>query len=113
MLFVSREGISFRAPHVGVSGADLKSDPLEPITIVDGVPFLTFQGRYLLGGGAPEEPVNYLLFCITHCNWSEYRYAPKSMAEKRGALEKVLAHWSIPELRASWEDKLRPQIELR
>jgi hypothetical protein len=107
MLFVPREGIPFRAPALGVGG-DPKLNPLEPIEIVDGIPFLTFQGRYLLTG-APEEPTTYLLFCITHCNWSDYRYAPKTMAKKRAALEKLLAHRADDYT----ADNLRTQIESR
>ena len=50
MLFVARGDAPFRAPGLGVSGADPKLDPLEPIHLVDGIPFLTFHRSYLLAG---------------------------------------------------------------
>ena len=91
MLFVPREGIAFRAPYLGANNAgQTKFNALEPIELVDGIPFLTSQGTYI-GSGFPESPESYLLFCITHCRWSDYHYAPRSAAEKRAALHKIIA----------------------
>ncbi len=106
MLFVQRKNIPFRRPGLGAGKEDPKRNPLEPIHLINGVPFLTFQHSYLLVG-APEDPTNYLLFCITHCDWSPFRFAPKSRSEKRAALEKLLK--AMPEFQFK-QDELEAQL---
>lgn len=109
MLFVAREGVPFRRPGLGYSGSDPIRDPLEPIHIVDGVPFLTFQGRYHTIGGSVGSPNKYFYYCVTHCDWSSFRFTPKTMEQKTAALKKLVAE--RPDL-ATLEDlpeQIRPR----
>src|SRR5580698_8638352 len=65
MLFQAKPKGEFRCPLIGlpIFISPTKSDewPLEPIEIVDGVPFLVVQG-YLFGGEM-ETAVHYLDYC--------------------------------------------------
>lgn len=104
MLFVARPGKPFRGPMLGAPTEDEEQAPLAPIHLIDGVPFFTVQ--YTLAG-SPERPSAYLLYCITQCDWSSDRFAPKSMAEKQAALAKLLA--DRPYLKG--REELKAQIE--
>jgi hypothetical protein len=78
------------------SGTTYSDWPLEPIELVDGIPFLVSQG-YILAGHA-EHPLQYLSYCIQECDWSSFRFAPKSVGEKQRALQKLLSSpkWKRP-----------------
>jgi hypothetical protein len=93
MLFTKRAGGEFRRPGIGaalfVGGTDYPEWPLEPIELVDGVPFLITQG-YELAGEA-ELPQSYLQYCLKNCDWSGERFTAKSDQEKRKALNTLLA----------------------
>ncbi len=105
MLFVEnlRRGTAFRQPGLGrpsfVGGEPTWNDgvhwgwPLEPIALVEGVPFLVVRG-YLLGG-ARQSSADYLAFCVAKCDWSGYRFKLKSPDEKKAALE---AFRSLPQV---------------
>src|SRR5262245_19501059 len=75
MLFVKKADGKFRRPLIGgaafVGGTDYEDWPLEPIEIVDGVPFIITRG-YMLGG-SPESAESYVLYCMEHCDWNEFR----------------------------------------
>jgi hypothetical protein len=114
MLFAPRPGIEFGRPSLG--GAfflrGTYSDwPLEPIEIVDGVPFLIVTG-YLVGG-VPEPEEQYLRYAETHADWSTTRYTLKTPQQKLEALEKLFASpkWRDPPLDASDRELLRRQIQ--
>ena len=67
MLFKAKSGGAFRRPLLGgpcflAGGADANDWPLEPITIVDGVPFRVVRG-YTLAGRA-ESSASYLVYCL-------------------------------------------------
>lgn len=62
---------------------------LEPITLVNDVPFLVVDG-YLLAGHA-ESASHYLEYCLEHCDWSLVWYQQKSKAELNTAMQKLLA----------------------
>jgi len=93
MLFVAREGGEFRRPSIGYPilprGSSLADWPLEPIEIVDGVPFLITH-HYGSFSGRPETASLYVQYCIQHCDWNKTPFQMKSMAEKQQALEKLL-----------------------
>jgi hypothetical protein len=99
MVFAAKPGIEFRRPSLGAAHfigpngfareADYKTWPLEPIELIDGVPFLICRGYSL--GGEPEPSSRYLAYCIDNCDWSKFRYKPKTMAEKKAALQSLLS----------------------
>jgi hypothetical protein len=106
MLFTARPGKEFRRPLIGapslLGGTIPKGWPLEPIELVDGVPFLIVRG-YMLGGEA-EPPESYLEYCLRNCDWRRERFAPRSPEAKRKALAKLLAS---PKWKRSLEDRER------
>jgi hypothetical protein len=106
MLFKPKIGSQLRPPLVG--GAIYLGDstpslqpassdwPLEPIEIVDGVPFLIVTGYFLAGLAEPAE--DYLEYCSTNGIWVDHRYHLKTPGDKQKALQKLLAssRWKIP-----------------
>ena len=100
MLFAQKAGADFRRPYIGgasfLADTDYPAWPLEPVELVDGVPFLITRG-YLLGGEA-ESSSSYLKYCMRNCDWSNVWLKPRSPAEKRRALEKLLCSekWKSP-----------------
>ena len=107
MLFTERHGSDFRRPRIGAAsffgGTDYPDWPLEPIALVDGVPFLITRG-YALGGMAePDEW--YLCYCETNCDWSSFRYTIKTEQQKRDALNRLVASpkWKTPLDKYEWE----------
>jgi hypothetical protein len=100
MLFTPKKGKEFRPPMIGaphcLGGSDAKDWPLEPIEIVDGVPFLIVS-RYTLAG-VPEHTVAYVEYCSKECEWGSADHRAKSVAEKTAALGKLLSSkkWKRP-----------------
>jgi hypothetical protein len=104
MLFKAKSGGAFRRPLLGgpcflAGGADANDWPLEPITIVDGVPFRVVRG-YRLAGEA-ESSASYLVYCLTECEWNDFKFKPKSLKEKKKALESLLMS---PKLKGKLKD---------
>ncbi len=97
MLFTKRAGSTFRrpllgAPHfVGDKGrrAAEMDWSLDPIALVDGVPFLVNMGHDL--GGVPERSAGYLRYCVGKCDWSPTRFQPRTRAEMRAAVNALIA----------------------
>lgn len=93
MLFVARQGRVFRAPWIGQPAACPRSDgagwPLEPIAIVDGVPFLITIGYEL--GGFPEPGGAYLEYCVAECTWNPERFVLHSRQGIHDAYKHLLA----------------------
>jgi hypothetical protein len=114
MLFITRGTSEFRRPMIG--GAVFLADttyadwPLEPIELVDGVPFL-ITWDYILAG-EPEPPESYLRYCMTDCDWNTFKYSDRSRAEMRAALAKLAASfkWRRP-LERQERQRLTEQIE--
>jgi hypothetical protein len=100
MLFTPKKGGEFRRPGLDLpeclGGSNGKAWALEPIEIVDGVPFLIVSGYTL--GGVPEPTVDYVDYCSKKCEWGSSEYRAKSDAEKKAALEKLLSSkkWKRP-----------------
>jgi hypothetical protein len=69
---------------------------LDPIEIIDGVPFLVTTGGLLIG--MAEIPYHYLVYCTEECDWNKFVYKSKTAEEKQKALEKLLASpkWKEP-----------------
>jgi hypothetical protein len=114
MLFAARPGREFRRRGMGrpvllgeTKGADW---PLEPIEIVDGVPFCIVR-VYNVAGEILSVRV-YLRYCVRECDWGKRAYAPKSAKEKKAALAKLLASpkWKR-KLDADERDFLAAQIK--
>jgi hypothetical protein len=101
MLFAKKTGVEFRRPKflaaVFLGGTDYADWPLEPIEVVDGVPFLIVHGYRSLSGPG-ESGAQYLAYCIANCDWAGFRYAPKTAAEKEKALDKLIRSpkWKQP-----------------
>jgi hypothetical protein len=100
MLFVARPHGSFLRAEIGGAsfpgGTSYSDWLLEPITLVDGVPFLVVHGYTL--AGVPEDPRRYVRYCLRACDWNPYRYRLRTSEEKHRALEKLLAspQWKRP-----------------
>jgi hypothetical protein len=93
MLFVRKPKGEFRGPLFGEAcllGGTAHADwPLEPIEVVNGVPFLISSGYWLIG--VPESAKSYLDYCVENCDWNTERFEVKSKDEKRKALVSLLA----------------------
>jgi hypothetical protein len=98
MLFTAKLGKVFRHPWIGRPGfvgkdsgisTRIEDWPLQPIELVDGIPFLIVMGYVF--GGVPEWPWEYVTDCIRHCRWRSVRFGPRSVAEKQRALRRFLA----------------------
>jgi hypothetical protein len=93
MLYTKKAGAEFRRPAIGAAvflGKTTYSDwPLEPIELVDGVPFLITRGYFVCGH--PEPATSYVRYCLQNCDWSCEQFKPKSNKEREKALEKLLA----------------------
>jgi hypothetical protein len=104
MLFAQRHGSDFRRPMLGgasfIGGTAYSDWPLEPIEIIDGVPFAIVGGYSILG--APPESQAYIRYCMTNCDWSGIKFEPKTEQQKKDALAKLIA-----------SPKWRRQIEQR
>jgi hypothetical protein len=100
MLFKKRPSEQFRRPLVGeavfIGGTGYSDWPLEPIELVDGVPFLITRG-YLLAG-KPESDDQYLSYCGTHADWTDVQYAVPTKQQEQAALAKLVASpkWKMP-----------------
>jgi hypothetical protein len=114
MLFTARGTNEFRRPGIGmpqcIGGSDYLDWSLEPIELVDGIPFAIAQGYS--GGGRPESAQDYLHYCIANCAWSPVHFRDPTGKEKRDALAKLVASgkWKRP-LYASEREFLSAQIE--
>ena len=93
MLFVQRHGLNLRRPMLGgasfIGGTAYSDWPLEPIEIVDGVPFDIVWGYSNFG--APPQPREFIRYCLANCDWSKTRFAPKTELQKKAALAKLIA----------------------
>jgi hypothetical protein len=100
MLFQAKAGGGFRRPGIGeaslLGDTGPKEWPLEPIELIDGIPFLITWG-YSLEGFA-EPPDKYVRYCIQNCVWRPYRYRAHTAAEKQETLRRLLAdrRWKRP-----------------
>jgi hypothetical protein len=130
MLFSKRAGSAFDCPELGApeffgdppnSSISLNNSrdsscfrtwPLEPIEIVDGVPFLVVRGYMVEAIVDPHYMESYVRYCISNCDWSSVKFTAKTMEQKKKALTKIVAS---PKLRLPLEayerDYLTQQIE--
>lgn len=107
MLFTKRASLpqevepEFRRARIGAPGflgeTSAEDWLLEPIEIVDGVPFLIVDGYMLFG--SPEHAYKYIEYCIDSCDWNSYKFTRKSSMLKQAALDKLLAS-------SKWKQKL-------
>jgi hypothetical protein len=114
MLFRAAGAGQFRRPSLGgpffLGTTDFKQWPLEPIEIVDGVPFFLVNCYFLAGW--PESEESYLEYCLGSCDWSTEKYKIRTAQEKQKALEKLIGspHWTKA-LTESAKKSLASQIE--
>ena len=100
LLFTKRSSSEFRPPLIGgvffLGDTDYPDWPLEPIEVVDGVPFLITQGYVL--AGLPELADDYLRYCMANCDWSTVPFREATAKQKRDALAKLVASskWKRP-----------------
>jgi hypothetical protein len=92
MLFESRKNMAFRAPMLGgagfYGGTSEKDWPLEPIVIIDDIPFLIVSD-YALFGHAEEAPP-YLHYCLSNTDWASRHYHLVSRVDIETAFQKLL-----------------------
>jgi hypothetical protein len=94
MLFAQRGTNEFRPPFRGTCGfyigeaADWKLDPIE---LVDGIPFLLTGPCRGQGGRGPESVESYLRYCMTNCDWSTYTFHDVTAQQKSRALATLLS----------------------
>jgi hypothetical protein len=105
MLFQERGNSGFRRPSLGgavfLGGTDYVDWPLDPIEVVDGVPFVITWG-YGTTGAMPEPPEMYLNYCMTNCDWNTSKYRTKSNDELEKDLNALL-------MSPKWKRPLEPQ----
>lgn len=106
MLFKAKKESDFRRAYIGgpgfVDGGKPSDWPLEPIVIIEGVPFRVAR-VYVLAGQA--EPLSdYLDYCIQECDWNDIEFKPRSKKQKQEALEKLP---STPQLKGRVTDHVR------
>jgi hypothetical protein len=100
MLFKQKGKEEFRRPMIGepvfFGKTDYEDWPLEPIELVDGVPFLITFGYAI--EGEPELSESYIRYCVQHGDWNDAKFEPKTEQEKQKALDKLLASpkWRKP-----------------
>jgi fructan beta-fructosidase len=113
MLFTAKPKGEFRRAAIGLaiclSGTSSNDWTLDPIEIVDGVPFLVAKG-YLIAG-FPEPVMSYVEYCIKNCDWNSFQFKPKTAEEKQKALAKLLALPKLKGLNAEEKEFLASQIE--
>lgn len=94
MLFAARSVGQFRRPALGLPNClaqvHFLEFALEPIEVIDGVPFLLVRGYSV--GGYPEQAESYVKYCLQNCDWAPAKYTPKTPAEKRAAAAKLMAY---------------------
>ena len=100
MLFKQRPGEQFTRPDIGAAlfmgGTDYSDWPLEPIELVDGVPFVISRGYFI--AGRPENDDEYIQYCETHADWSDAQYAVPTKQQEQAALAKLVTSpkWKKP-----------------
>jgi len=123
MLFAAKPNGEFRRPLLGMPGfidsagdapgtletAVLHNWPLEPISVVDKVPFSVVMG-YMLAGVA-ESSGSYLAYCLKETQWSPVIYHPASRDQMEGALKKLGSQIPKKLLTPSVKEFLRQQID--
>ena len=114
MLFKKRPGEQFTRPSIGgalfMGGTDYSDWPLEPIELVDGVPFVISRGYFI--AGRPENDDEYIQYCETHADWSDLQYVVPTKQQEQAALARLVTSpkWKIP-LTDKERELLSRQIE--
>lgn len=89
MLFQAKEDSVLRRPMIGAAGfagnTDYEDWPLEPIEIINDIPFLITSGYSL--GGRPESSIMYLEYCIKNGEWTKNNYSVKNIKELKYGLK--------------------------
>jgi hypothetical protein len=115
LVFKAKKGSDFRRPRGGhgfLGGSSYDDWPLDPLAVVDGVPFVVTESLLFNNAGTwAESEKDYLKYCMKECDWNDAKFAPKSKAEKEKALEKLLSSkkWKEP-LTDEQRERLRAQI---
>ena len=119
MLFDRKPGGEFRRPTLGGEGFVGSADPsgrsaydkwpLDPITLQDGVPILVGGLGFIGSGGRPEEPAEYLEYCLAQCEWRNTRFVDADPVHIRKAVDAFIA--ATPGLSADDDTLLRQQAE--
>ena len=120
MLYIPKPSKTFRRPELAApvffGGTKIEDWPLEPIEIIDGVPFLIILGHLVARGhflATPEEsPLKYLEYCSKECVWNSVTYKSIALEDRKKAVDKLLESkkWKKP-LSDEEKSMLRHQIE--
>ena len=119
MLFVRREGAAFDRPALGApeflgdppgaaktlnnagNAPCFQTWPLEPIELVDDIPFLVVRSYPVEAAVDPRYSESYVDYCLTNCAWTPVRYGEKTPEQKSAGLTKLLAS-------LKWRQALKP-----
>jgi hypothetical protein len=87
--------------------------PLEPIELVDGVPFLVVKAGSWTGGLSEDAAALTVQWFVDNWRWRAMKYVSKTQAEKESALTKLKASmkWVRPLADDEWRflaDQVRP-----
>lgn len=91
LLFKAKPGASFRGPRLGGASTCPRTDgtdwPLDPIAVIDGVPFLV-AAKYGKADN-PESAADYLAYCLAECEWVTESIAVPDKAMMEAAFAKL------------------------
>jgi hypothetical protein len=94
MLFTQRGTNEFRAPFLHnprtLLGGGIGNWPLNPIALIDGIPFCLNAGEGRDGAQA-ESAAEYLSYCMANRDWSTNAFHQVTAQEKRDALVKLFS----------------------
>jgi hypothetical protein len=113
MLFAPRKDGKNERPRLGVpgyiAGTGASDWPLEPITLVENIPFAIINGYAIFG--VRESGDKYLRRCMSGREWSTTRFQEPTRGQMNDALAKLLSSpkWKHP-LSQYERDPLRAQI---
>lgn len=124
MLFEAKGSKLFRRPNLGApvfcgsheaeisaSSPAFAKFNIEPICIVDGVPFWVVK-TYIVGGAIQEKASNYLSYCVANTNWSTFKFKRVNVESLKKAFENLIqTHFKDHELDKADFDFLHRQIE--
>jgi hypothetical protein len=108
MLFKAKPNGVFRKAAIGgsifIDDSKAADWPSDPIHIEDGVPFLIVAADFLAGHA--ELATDYVKYCMTECEWSDFKYEPKTKEQMRKALDSMIEKRGLKEYRKVLEKQI-------
>ncbi|MEO6054954.1 MAG: hypothetical protein ABIP97_13180 [Chthoniobacterales bacterium] len=124
MLFEAKNGQVFKRPQLGgpviygvrgfLTAQELQYRwPLEPIALVDNIPFLIVSGGYAIAGRPPDpaEAMHYLKYCVEQTDWSKRHYKQANKKQMEAAFKKLMLKFKATPLFDFEISALRAQMQ--